>query len=213
MLELDHIALSCADLDAGAKEFARTTGWQLGSGGTHPLMATHNRLRFTGGKTYLELISPDPNAPPPATPRWFGLDDISEDAPPTLSFWMVKVDSLDDTVGALREIGFDPGNIIDMSRGSLNWRLTIRPDGTLPMGGAAPIFIEWPPGIHATDSMEDTGLRITNLTVSHPQIEDVQRICNLLGGAPSIVDLRRGPPSLSAILQDADGRVQTLSNA
>ena len=66
------------------------------AGGKHAHMGTHNRL-LSLGDLYLEVIAPDPEAPRPAWPRWFDLDNF--DGPPRLTNWICRSDDLDDDLG------------------------------------------------------------------------------------------------------------------
>ena len=50
-------------------------------GGEHPRMGTHNLLLRLGDSVFLEVLSPNPDAPPPSRPRWFGLDALRPDSP------------------------------------------------------------------------------------------------------------------------------------
>ena len=80
MLELDHLAVSAADLAVGTARIEDLFGVRLAPGGKHPDMGTHNRLLSLGPGLYLEVIAIDAAAPPPDRPRWFDLDNF--DGPP-----------------------------------------------------------------------------------------------------------------------------------
>ena len=208
-LALDHIGLICGDLDAGAQAFHRDTGVELGPGGTHPRMGTHNRLLNTGGGTYLELIAVNPAAPKPDQPRWFGLDAVGPDQGPRLSFWMVRVDDLDAAIRIAGAEGYDAGQPVAMSRGDLSWRLSIRADGALPFDGAAPIMIEWPEGTHPTQNMAAGGLTLRKLHVRHPHADRISACCRALGGVPDHVEFATGDVTLVAdMAADTGGRVR-----
>lgn len=198
-LRLDHIGLICRDLDIGASRFHEATGIALGPGGTHPKMATHNRLLPTGAGQYLELIAPDPAAPRPERPRWFGLDSPNREHP-HLAFWMARTSDLDTTIAIAAEEGIDLGAPIPMSRGALTWRLSIPASGALPFGGAAPIFIEWPPGVHPTATMEDAGVRLTRLEITHPDAERIAALVERLGGPADNIGVTTGAFGLRAVL-------------
>lgn len=165
-VRLDHLVVTCPDLDRGVAWIEDAFGVTAGSGGAHPAMGTHNRLLRLQGSTYFEVIAPDPSAPHPGRPRWFGLDDLAPDAPPRLSAWVVAVDDLDASASRI-----DPalGPVTPMSRGPWSWRLTVPADGRQPLDGLAPVLIGWPPGRHPTEAMPDSGLRFAGLTLSHPQ--------------------------------------------
>uniref|UniRef100_UPI0039B8CB19 VOC family protein n=1 Tax=Albidovulum sp. TaxID=1872424 RepID=UPI0039B8CB19 len=83
----DHLAVSAASLDYGARVVEAALGIGLESGGKHPFMGTHNRLLSLGPGEYLEVIAIDPEAPGPERPRWFRLDTFT--GPPRLTNWVL----------------------------------------------------------------------------------------------------------------------------
>jgi len=44
-----------------------------------------------------------------------------------------------------------------MSRGELNWLITIPDNGTLPLGGIAPMLIEWQTRVHPASRLRESG--------------------------------------------------------
>ena len=195
---LDHLGLVAGDLTNGAAEFKAMTGVDLGPGGHHPKMATHNRLLSIGGGSYLELIAPDPESASPARARWFGLDNMKAEDQVSLRFWMIRVDNLDDALNLARQSGLDLGGSEDLSRGTLQWRLSVPRTGILPLDGAEPILIEWPEGVHPTSTMEDAGVVLKNLTVRHPNASAVAAFVKDLGSSLPKVTFANGPFKLQA---------------
>ena len=74
MFPLDHLVVAARTLDEGSAWLFERLGVRPVEGGKHAFMGTHNRLLKIGPREYLEVIAIDPNAPPPARPRWFALD-------------------------------------------------------------------------------------------------------------------------------------------
>src|SRR5690606_1679690 len=72
-------------------------------GGEHPRMATHNRLLRLGDTLYLEVIAPNPAAPAPGRPRWFGLDGLGPQSPPSLATWVVRCTDIRASAAAASE--------------------------------------------------------------------------------------------------------------
>ena len=70
-MELDHIAVAGACLEAAAAHVEEALGVALQSGGEHQRFGTHNRLLGLADGLYLEAIAIDPCAPDPDRPRWF----------------------------------------------------------------------------------------------------------------------------------------------
>ena len=62
--DLDHLVFTCADLDAGIAWAERTFGVRPVRGGAHPQWGTHNALMSLGRERYLEILAPNPDAPP-----------------------------------------------------------------------------------------------------------------------------------------------------
>jgi hypothetical protein len=162
-------------------------------------MGTWNRVAALAGPEYLEIVAPDPAAPPPGRPRWFGLDAPGR---PRLAAWIVRVPDLD---AAIAGAPWDAGAPVALSRGALSWRIALRSDGALPMGGAGPLLIEWPGGPHPATRMAGTGLALSRLDIAHPDPAPLAAWCARHLADPRIA-LRRGPAGLAASLSGPGGR-------
>lgn len=144
-------------------------------GGEHPRMGTHNLLLRLGEATFLEVISINPSAPQPSRPRWFGLDQLAADGEPRLACWVARTD---DIRIALSQATEHLGEPEPMSRGSLDWHISIPQDGSLLLEGTAPVLIQWQASAHPASSMQDKGCRLVKLELLHP---DPARLNALLG--------------------------------
>ena len=165
-MKLDHLAITCADLAAGAAWVEAALGVPLQPGGQHARYGTHNRLLALGPGEYLEVIAPDPTAATPRHPRWFGLDSATA---PRLGNWIVQVPDL---TRALSIATQHAGEVVQMQRGDLTWRIAVPPDGTLPLGGAYPTLIEWQgAAAHPSTRLTDLGVRLTALDIYHPKAD------------------------------------------
>ena len=207
MAELDHLVYACPDVDAGASVIEDLTGVRAVAGGTHGGRGTHNCLLTFDDRTYFEIIGIDPNQPKPEGPRAFGLDD--SDGPELVAYAIHPTgdESLEDVAAAIRAGGFDPGNIIDMSRLKpdgelLSWRLTIGGGSGVGNLGALPFAIDWGASPSPASSLPSMG-RLASLKISHP--DGAIRAClkNLNLG----LELAEGPAALVATVETKKGLV------
>jgi len=195
---IDHLVLAAPDLAGLVEWFRDATGVVPTPGGAHVGRGTRNELVALGGSTYLELIGPDPEQPPLAGPRPFGVDALDR---PRLVTWCLRPSRpLEVAVERMRAHGWDPGEIASMSRRRpdgvlLAWRLTVRP--MTPDVAAVPFLIDWLDSPHPTTSLP-AGATLPSLTASHPDPDRVRSLLRDLG--ETAVDVVDGPPSLTAEL-------------
>jgi hypothetical protein len=162
-LTFDHIAISATTLDAGVAWVEQALGVQMAGGGQHGLMATHNRLLGLGD-LYLEVIAIDPTAPAPARPRWFDIDRFA--GPPRLTNWVARTDDM----AADLPLGLPNWGLpLTLTRGEYRWQMAVPEDGILPFDGAYPALIQWLTPLHPTQALPDAGVRLKELTITHPQ--------------------------------------------
>ena len=197
MLTFDHIAISAETLDEGVAWVEATLGVTMAGGGKHPAMATHNRLLGLGD-LYLEVIAIDPEGTPPAQPRWFDLDRLK--GPPRLTNWVARTDDMD---AELANAPAGTGLPLTLSRGDYRWKMAIPADGILPFDSGFPALIQWLTPLHPTQTLPDTGIRLTALTIAHPQANDLRAALHLTDGR---VTVTQGPVKrLSATFHTPDG--------
>ena len=205
---LDHIAVTAPSLASGVDYVRQVLGVTPQGGGEHPRMGTHNRFVKLGERLYLEVIAVNPEAPPPGRPRWFQLDDPDSSRSPRLAAWVAHTD---DIHAAAAASPLPLGKVESMSRGQLNWLITIPEDGSIPLHGLAPMLIQWPAGVHPADSLEDSGCSLIRLEGFHPQSEKLQQVLHALGlqGRFSVWPLPPGEfPYLVAHVQTPRGPVK-----
>lgn len=131
-LTLDHLAVPGETLAAATAHCEAMLSVPMGPGGRHARYGTHNRLLGLDGGLYLEAIAIDPDAAPPAGPRWFGLDTFA--GAPRLVRWILRTDDMDAALDALPEAG----QAVQLERGDLRWRMAVPASGSLPMTGSFP---------------------------------------------------------------------------
>jgi len=175
---LDHLVVTAPNLKSGVQWVRDALGVTPELGGKHPRMGTHNCLLRLGEQTYLEVISPDPNAPDPGRPRWFALDQVKPGDSARLAAWVARTG---DIVQAAAAAGESLGTVEPMERGDLNWLITVPDDGLLALGGVAPILIEWRTPKHPAAGLRESGCELLQLDLYHPQPERVERVLQTIG--------------------------------
>lgn len=202
---IDHLAIVAPTLQAGSDHLHAQLGVRPQAGGRHVRMGTHNLLLRLGETLYLEVIAADPDAPAPTRPRWFGLDALAGDAPPRLACWIARADDIVDAVAAAP---VPLGEVLPMSRGAFDWRITVPADGSLPLGGAAPVLMQWDSAVHPATLLPDLGCTLVALELQHPEPAHVQAVLDRIGLAEPAValSLRAAPtPGLQAQVRTPAG--------
>ena len=186
MAVIDHLVYAVPALDRAIERFESATGIRPAIGGAHTGLGTHNAL-ISFGAAYLELIAPDPEQADPDAPRPFGIDEL--DGPTLVTFAIRPGDgeTIDALVQKARAAGFDPGEIVPMSRqqpngDELHWRLTFP---QLEMGGAVPFVIDW----GRTELPATTapgGIELVDFHVLHPDPPAVRKAQDALNFAMNV---------------------------
>jgi len=178
---LDHIVIAAATLDQGAAYIREKLGVEMCPGGQHLRQGTHNLLLGLGGDCYLEVISIDPAATKPSQPRWFDLDSPAMQARlkerPQLITWVARTE---DIHASVRQCPVDIGTIQPMSRGELNWQITIPADGSLPFAGLVPALIEWDVSRHPASRLPESNCRLLALEACHHHPEYIRQALSSL---------------------------------
>jgi len=204
---IDHLVITAPSIAAGAAYVQQALGVSLAGGGEHPRMGTHNALLRLGQGLFLEVIAVNPAAPAPARPRWFQLDRLSSDSCPRLATWVARTN---DIAAAVAASTVALGTITPMTRGQLDWLITIPDDGGLPMQGIAPTLIEWQAEPHPASKLPDMGCSLlcleANLTAADAaQLKDMLRL-TAFHGALSVKLIGAGMmPSLVAHIRTPAG--------
>lgn len=200
--QLDHLVVAAPTLESGIAHVIDALGVEPAPGGRHPDMGTHNALLRLGPATYLEVIAVDPEAGPPAAPRWFDLDGSATAAllgqGPRLLTWVARTDDLETLVEQCRHV---PGPVRRMRRGDLTWRIAFPEDGALVEDGLVPPLIEWDPGMsHPAANLPDAGCHLLELQGFHPRADHVRDLV-AASGLDEALALEPTPPGASPFLQ------------
>jgi len=205
LTRVDHLAYATPDLDKGVAEIEKLLGVRATPGGQHPGRGTRNALVSLGPTSYLEIVGPDPDQPPPKEPRSFGLDALPA---PRLVAWAANTPDIDALVRDAAGRGVNLGEVKSGGRKRpdgvvLSWRVT---DATkTPGDGIVPFFIDWGTSPHpAATSVK--GAKLVALRAEHPNPAEIRRILEVIG-----IDLpvTQGPkPALIAVIECPKGRVE-----
>jgi hypothetical protein len=202
---VDHLVYATADLNRGIEEIEKLLGVRATAGGQHPGRGTRNALIALGPTTYLEIIAPDPDQPPPKQPRPFGIDGLQESK---LVAWCVNGRDLEQLRSEAVRKGVPLGEIRSGSRRrpdgvELSWRFT--DPSTLVADGIVPFFIDWGDSPHPAFTAAK-GAKLVSLRAEHPDVRRVRGMLRLLG-----IDLpvKRGEsPALIAVIESPRGPVE-----
>jgi hypothetical protein len=206
MLHLDHITVAANDLAEGVAYVEKALGIAPPAGGAHPLMGTHNHLLRLSDTTFLEVIAPNLQAPAPTRPRWFAMDDARTHAAlassPRLMTWVV---STSDIKSALARIPQAARPAITVTRGHLEWLISVPPDGSMPFDGAFPTVIEWPAGPHPASRMADLGCSLMEFEIRHPDADTIRSSLAGFLDDPRIRFSHDPAPSFRAVIRTPRG--------
>ena len=190
---IDHVVISSPDRESGSAYVADVLDIDLVPGGAHAAMGTHNLLAGVGD-AYLEVIAIDPDAPAPDRPRWFGLDELADDAPPRLHAWIARVDEPVETP--------ETGPVLALARGDLSWRVTVRDDGHLPYDDAGPALITWD---GSAPDLPPSGARLVSLIALHPDATTLTAFLEEIDLAAPVSVQEAAAPGLAAAFDTPAG--------
>ena len=193
-MELDHVVIAVADLDASAHTIEARFGLASVEGGRHPKWGTANRI-VPLGDSYLELVTVVDAliAAESVFGRWVA-SGASADG--RLLGWAARTHELDDVARRL-ELSVHAGSRAAPGGQVLRWRIAgIDQAASEP---PLPFFIEWGRGIQfpgqAPVKHPAGAARIARLVLS----ADPARLAAWLGNQPLRIVVRTGPPALVAV--------------
>lgn len=228
--QIDHLVVMAQSLEQGVQWCEATLGVTPAPGGEHAQYGTHNRLFKIATPAhplaYLEIITINPAAKPPAAARrWFDMDDPALQAAvalePRLIHFVANTDDIQGARAALKTQGIERGPAAQASRhsrrGLLQWQITVREDGQRLFNGALPSLIQWgkpgdaePLRLHPRNSLPRSGVSLQSLAVTHPSADKLQAAYEAIGLAG--VTLASGPADLVATLKTPKGTVVLRSH-
>jgi hypothetical protein len=185
VMQIDHVILAAADLDAAAARLEAEHGLVATGGGRHERIGTHNRTVPLGGG-YLELMAVADPAEAEQSPLGRILSAAIAERMDGLMAWCVAVADVEAVAGRLGT-GLD-----EIARQGLSARLTAVEEAMAEP--CLPFFIERDPGIADPGADGDAG-GITWVEVGG----DPERLAEWLGGERLPVRVVAGPPALRAV--------------
>ena len=201
MIELDHVLIAAADLNAVGREFDAHYGLSSAAGGRHPGWGTANRI-VPLGDTYLELVAVV--APDEAAGSHFGRWVAAAPSGRPLG-WAVRTQKLDLIAGRLG-LAVTTGSRRRDDGLLLRWRLAGMEQAIADP--ALPFFIEWGDGTplpgRAEADHQGGPLRIDQVRLTG----DADRLEDWLGAHRLPITVRTGPPAVAAVvLAGASNRI------
>ena len=204
---IDHIVIGAGNLISGTKILETKLSTKFSPGGEHQMMGTHNNLLKLQSNIYLEVIANNPNVNNPSCPKWFSLGEERTKEKiqfsPRALCWVLKVDNIENTV---KQCGYNPGEILQLSRGDLTWKITVPSNGMLVDNGVLPALIEWPSSQHPSKKLSNNNISINTLSLFHPEPSKVTDILSNLIKS-DLIRISAGVPKIELILTTENGEV------
>ena len=204
---IDHIVIGATNLILGTKTLETKLSTKFSPGGEHKTMGTHNKLLKLQSNIYLEVISNNPNVSKPSRQRWFSLDESSIKEKikksPRLLCWVLEVDNIEDTV---KKCGYNPGEILQLSRDELTWKVTVPSNGKLVENGVLPVLIEWPSNQHPSKKLNNSKVSINKISLFHPEPYKIKSIVSNLIES-DLIHVSEGFPKMELILTTQNEKV------
>jgi hypothetical protein len=219
---LDHLVFAAPQLESGVRHVEALLGVSMTAGGRHEGFGTHNRLLGFGSRAYMEVVSPDPEQPPPVGPRWFGLDTLVS---PRLVTWCVSIRDLEVSEADGSPTGRrvpDLATLVALGRaagvelGDIRQGMRARGDGSVlrwsmtdpwadRAGGVIPFFIDWGASPHPAESLP-ASCTFAGIRLEHPEPDRVDGWLRALGLDTPVV--RAQAPRVIATLETPHGTLE-----
>ena len=188
-MELDHVLIAVADLDAAARQVEARFGLASVEGGRHQGLGTANRI-VPLGETYLELVAvvDDAEAEASGFGSWVTGGDL-----PRLLGWCVRTDDLDEVADRLG-LTIANGSRARPDGTVLNWRMAgLELSAEEP---SLPFFIEW-----GADTPYPGEALAQSATIDELRLQgDPRRVARWVGDADVPISVREGRSELQSVV-------------
>ena len=201
---VDHLVYATTDLDRGIAEIEKLVGVRATLGGKHPGRGTKNAFIALGPNSFLEIVAPDPDQPPPKEPRAF-FKGLTESR---LVRWFINSRDIRHDRDEAVSKGVPYGEVKPGSRQrpdgvQVSWQFT---DPAKPVAdGVVPFIIDWGDTPHPSQSAAK-GAKLISLRAEHPDPREAKRLLLVLGLKIPVKKAKR--PSLIATIEGPRGRVE-----
>lgn len=154
---IDHIVYSVLDLDKAMDSIEKKLGIRPVYGGYHKTQGTKNALLNLGEGCYLEILAIDEENKEINTPRWMGIDLITESR---VTRWAIKSETITQDSETLKSYDSNMGEIYQGSRkttsgDTLAWKMILPLPS--PKIELMPFMVDWSgSAFHPTEKLEDT---------------------------------------------------------
>ena len=204
---IDHIVIGAANLISGTNILETKLSTKFSPGGEHQFMGTHNKLLKLQSDIYLEIIANNLDVDKPSRQRWFSLDEERTKEKikhsPRALCWVLEVDNIENTV---KRCGYNPGEILQLSRDDLTWKVTVPSNGKLLENGVLPVLIEWPSGQHPSKKLNNSKVSINKISLFHPEPNKINNIISNLIES-DLIRVSEGVSKIELILTTQNGKV------
>lgn len=205
MRSIDHIVLAVPHLEAACTLINDLTGVQAVFGGRHLGQGTQNALLHLGDACYLEILAVDPKNKQVPSPRWMGVDLISQ---PRITRWALRSDDLESDQAILRAYHPEMGHAWRGERHTasgdlLSWNMILPlPSPEIEL---MPFMVDWEgSAAHPAEGLE-LGCYGARLQLQHPEPAGIQAALFDLGWNTPV---SRGPqPRIQLEFQSPKGPV------
>lgn len=201
---VDHLVYATTDLDRGIAEIEKLVGVRATLGGKHPGRGTKNAFIALGPNSFLEIVAPDPDQPPPKEPRAF-FKGLTESR---LVRWFINSRDIRHDRDEAVSKGVPYGEVKPGSRQrpdgvQVSWQFT---DPAKPVAeSVGPFIIDWSDTPHPSQSAAK-GAKLISLRAEHPDPREAKRLLLVLGLKIPVKKAKR--PALIATIEGPRGRVE-----
>lgn len=219
LIKLDHLVVISRTLDEGITYVADTLRAAPVRIDDNAQMATQSaRLALWDG-LYIDIVAADPDSPPPATPRWYGLDSAASRLRaahgPFLAHWVARVERPRKLAHWAAQYPRRIAPVRPIRHASRSASAALDPSGAFPAwrgagDGLLPTLMQWDDAEHPTAALPETGIALKALHGFHPSPELIGEQLRWLGLDPLLtVEPTLVEPSLFAEFETPSG-IRTL---